>query len=228
MKKIGKFIIDNSFLRSVLVWIARCYLLFVYKTSKWDIAYKDSKIEGMLQQKKGAIIAFWHNQIAFSMHSLRDIEDLHPLISSHRDGRIISEIVLSVRKSSSASVEVISGSTNKDPSKALRIIIQHLKQDRKIIITPDGPRGPVYQINSAINQLAHKYHVPIITIGSACSKYIELSSWDKMIIPLPFGKMSVIFELIEDLSGDVKEDNILLANKMSDLTQEASKKLGGV
>ena len=117
--------------------------------------------------------------------------------------------------------KVIQGSTNKNPRGAIKSILNSINDNGKIIITPDGPRGPIYQINSAITKIAHKYNIPLIAMSCVSNKYIELDSWDKMILPKPFSKIYVIFSQISTLSGDEESDKKLLAKTMNQLSKQA-------
>ena len=71
------------------------------------------------------------------------------------------------------------------------MIIKCIKEKKSIVITPDGPRGPKYKINSAIIRLASKLQVPIISMSFSSSKVKVLNSWDYFIIPLPFSKIFI-------------------------------------
>ena len=56
-------------------------------------------------------------------------------------------------------------------------------------ITPDGPRGPKYQVATGIIQLAQLTNAPIIPVSYDLSWKIALNSWDGFLIPLPFSRV---------------------------------------
>ena len=58
------------------------------------------------------------------------------LISSHRDGKIISNAVAHL------GIGTIKGSSNKNKISSAKEILNKLKHDNVVGITPDGPRGP--------------------------------------------------------------------------------------
>jgi lysophospholipid acyltransferase (LPLAT)-like uncharacterized protein len=57
-----------------------------------------------------------------------------------------------------------------------------------LTITPDGPRGPVYRVQPGILRLAQATGRPIVAIDNRIAWKIELKSWDKFQIPLPFSR----------------------------------------
>lgn len=61
------------------------------------------------------------------------------------------------------------------------------------MLTPDGPRGPIYQVQQGILFLAQKTGLPIIPVGTALSHKIKVGSWDRMRVPLPFGKTALTY-----------------------------------
>ena len=61
-------------------------------------------------------------------------------------------------------------------------------------ITPDGPRGPVYEISPGLIYLASKTGKPVMTIRVDYERYWELRSWDKFRIPKPFSKVHIRFQ----------------------------------
>jgi len=57
-----------------------------------------------------------------------------------------------------------------------------------ITITPDGPRGPIYRVQPGVLRLAQATGRAIVAIDNRIEWKIELKSWDKFQIPLPFSR----------------------------------------
>jgi len=68
-------------------------------------------------------------------------------------------------------------------------MIRALRDGSSLAISPDGPRGPVYDLNPGIIKLASKTGTPIVPVRLLCSHYWELKTWDKFRIPMPFAKI---------------------------------------
>ena len=63
---------------------------------------------------------------------------------------------------------------------------------RDVVITPDGPRGPAYELGPGIIFLAQKTGAPVMPMNMEYSSCWRVKSWDRFIIPRPFSKVRVI------------------------------------
>lgn len=218
-KYLKQFLKQSRFIHWLIVQIIYIYLKFVYLTSKWQFVWTDDTLKQRLNTLDGVLFALWHNRLAFGMHIFKKYDNVSALASSHTDGKIITNVIKAMR------YKVIEGSTNRNPTKAVRSIINLLELGNKIVITPDGPRGPVHKINSSITKIAYKYNKPLIPISCMATKYFTLNSWDKMMIPKPFGKIIVTIGNSIILSGNTNIDDNLLENELLNLSYEAEKLL---
>ncbi len=218
-KHLKQFLKQSRFVHLVIVRAIYAYLKFVYLTSRWEFVWTNAPLENKFNTLDGALLALWHNRLAFGMHIFKKYNNVFALASSHTDGKIITDVIRAMNYG------VIEGSTNRNPTGAIRSIINSLKLGNKIVITPDGPRGPAYKINSSITKMAYKYNKPLIPISCMAKKYFTLNSWDKMIIPKPFGKIVVTIGSSIILSGDANIDDNLLENELLNLSYEAEKLL---
>jgi lysophospholipid acyltransferase (LPLAT)-like uncharacterized protein len=144
-------------------------------------------------------MVFWHNRTTLIPFLTTKEKINNGLISSHPDGRFLSNIFTLF------GVQVIFGSTNRNATTALREILRAIQREENICVALDGPRGPKYNVNSNLMVVAQKNNVPVVPISYNCKRKITLSSWDNMIIPLPFN--NIIFRygsVIEFSSNDVK------------------------
>lgn len=200
MKKRIKYFLKNSdFVFNCVVWMLFLYLKFAYLTSKWHFVYQNGAPNS--QTKEPMLFAMWHNNLAFGMGIFNGFSNMYALASPHSDGKIIAALVVKM------GYKVVHGSSNKNPSAALKNIINLLTNQRgKIVITPDGPRGPKYHNNSAITKIAHKYNKKLIPISCFADKFFQLKTWDQMLLPKPFSKIRVIIGSPIDLSGNEAED----------------------
>lgn len=215
-KNLKSFLKKNIFIHQLFGFFIYLYLKIVYLTSSEQFILPNNFTKEQFLKLNGTIFAFWHNRVALMFRVFEDSsEELNVLVSPHADGRIIKELV---RKFNG---KVIEGSTNKNPTGAVRKIIHCLSSKGNILLTPDGPRGPIYKINSNITEIARKYNHPIIPISCTGSKYFTLNSWDKLIIPLPFGKIITIIGDSLHLSDNPTHNEKLLEYTLMQLTAKA-------
>lgn len=212
-----KFLKHNKCVLSIITISLYWYLRFVYFTSKQKFIFYDNGNKEKFLNEQGVIFAFWHNMLALSPVMFKGHNNIYALISPHLDGKILNDLV------DKFGCKVIVGSTNKNPIGALRNIIEKLSQGANIIVTPDGPRGPIYKINSSITEIAYKYDKQLIPLVSTTSRYFRLKSWDKLIIPLPFGIIKVIVGFPVELTNDKAQNYIILEQQLVNLTENLKK-----
>lgn len=217
IKKIFKcYLRHNIIFHWFIVCSISVYLKLVYLTSKWKIIWLDENMQHNINQLDGALFALWHNRLAFGMHIFKKYDNVMALASSHTDGKLITDIIKTMN------YDVIEGSTNRNPMPAVRSIIKAISTKGKVVITPDGPRGPVYKVNSSITKIAFKYNKSLIPISCSTTNYFELKSWDRMIMPKLFGKVIVIFGKTIELSGNQEQDDQALEEQLKDLSDQAT------
>src|SRR6202043_960838 len=88
--------------------------------------------------------------------------------------------------------DVVRGSSSRMGASALLELGEILNSGRDILITPDGPRGPAYELGPGIIFLAHKTGAPVVPVNMEYSSCWRVKSWDRFIIPKPFAKVRVI------------------------------------
>lgn len=130
------------------------------------------------------IIASWHGELLMVPCAYRHFvkkPKVKILISEHFDGHLIAKTVRYFH------LETVRGSTTRGGAKALIQLLKALKNGYTLGITPDGPKGPRHSVSDGIIILAQKTNSKVILISVKPSAYWQLKSWDKFIIPKPFG-----------------------------------------
>jgi lysophospholipid acyltransferase (LPLAT)-like uncharacterized protein len=69
-----------------------------------------------------------------------------------------------------------------------------LASGRDVVITPDGPRGPAYELGPGIIFLAQKSGAAVLPMNLEYSSCWRLRSWDRFIVPRPFAKVRVVID----------------------------------
>jgi len=136
------------------------------------------------------IVAFWHNRTAlmplFYERYCRNRTVL-TFISRSRDGQFITDVA------SHFGIKAVRGSSSRHGSTATLAAIRASDDPRlDIAITPDGPRGPRYQIHPGLIRIAQLTQRPIVAVQYKLGWKVELNSWDRFQIPLPFSTCHLI------------------------------------
>lgn len=137
------------------------------------------------------VVACWHNRLILITYIARTwVPDL-PLcavVSASGDGEVLSSIMQRL-----PNMELVRVSHN-NRHHALKLMVHHLKDKRHVlIITPDGPQGPRYRSKPGALVAASAVDAQLITVSWAATRFWQLNSWDRMIIPKPFSKIHITF-----------------------------------
>ena len=68
-----------------------------------------------------------------------------------------------------------------------------LQEGLDVCLTPDGPRGPRYELQPGVIKLAESTGAPIVPIHVRFSSAWRLKTWDRFVIPKPFSRVEVTF-----------------------------------
>jgi lysophospholipid acyltransferase (LPLAT)-like uncharacterized protein len=135
--------------------------------------------------------ALWHNRLLLIAHVIWLFLPVRrggaALISASRDGALIADVVKRY------GFQVVRGSSSRHGTSALLQLADVIASGRDPLITPDGPRGPVYRLGGGIIFLAQKTNVPVQPINFEYSSCWRVKSWDRFILPKPFSTVRVIF-----------------------------------
>lgn len=190
------------------------YIRLVGLTSK--ILFRRPEILGeFLAQKKPFIFAFWHNR-QFFLGYPKTHNGVSVLVSQSEDGEFIARSVKYL------GIKSIRGSSTRGGVKALAEMIRTLKKGGNLAITPDGPKGPIFEVQPGVVHIAQKTGVAIIPLCCSYAHKKIFRSWDLYQIPSPFNTIVVGYGtplyLSEEESIETASQRIKKA--LDDLTQE--------
>ncbi len=175
---------------------------FLYLTNR-----KRWHIEGKIPDTP-IVVAFWHAELLLAPFIYKKIAPnrrVEVMISEHFDGELIAQTMRFF------GIGAIRGSSSKGAAKALIKAIKRVKEGGDVAITPDGPKGPRHELSDGIVAIAKKSKAPIVIFNYRPSKYKQAKSWDKFLIPMPFGTIDFFCSepiYIEDLEIDEAKEMI--------------------
>jgi hypothetical protein len=139
-----------------------------------------------------AIFCIWHNRLATCVKVLDQHRRPHnagagmaALVSASKDGAFLA------RTLEWFGVQPVRGSSSRRGGQALLELTSWAKRGHDLTITPDGPRGPCYQVQEGIASLAQVTGLPIVPVAMNLNWKIRVKSWDRFQIPLPFARCEV-------------------------------------
>ena len=187
-----KWLLRSRPLQYLFTHFVGSYLWLVLRTNRWEL----DGAEHLAPHGAGSpvVLGFWHEHLpvmpAMLMLARRSpsyrFASVHTLVSQHRDGQFIGAVVRLF------GIEPVLGSSSRGGANGLRRLLHLSQRGALISITPDGPRGPRRVAARGIAQLAALAGVPVLPCAARTSRRIMLNTWDRMAIPLPFGRGVVV------------------------------------
>jgi lysophospholipid acyltransferase (LPLAT)-like uncharacterized protein len=147
------------------------------------------------------VYGFYHSQIFPVIYHYRGTK-MASLASTHRDGEIAA------RAAGAFGIKMTRGSSTRGGAGALLGLKTCMEQGYDVAFTVDGPRGPVGKINNGIIFLGKLTGKRVVAVGCAMSSKARLTSWDRMIIPLPFTRGAYKFGEPINIPADLKDEDI--------------------
>lgn len=225
-KELRKKILKSDVVRDLACWLAANLIRLVYGTSNVHVEGRHIP-EAFWNRKQPFIMAFWHGRIFLMPYIWPKEHSFHMLASQHRDGQMISQTVAHLGISS------IAGSSTRGAGPAVRAILKKIKEGGTVGITPDGPRGPRMRSTDGVINIARLSGAPIVPVTYSAGPGRFMSTWDRFLVPRPFGKALFIWSepIVVPRDADetqVAELNRLLEDRLNNLTREADKRMGHV
>jgi lysophospholipid acyltransferase (LPLAT)-like uncharacterized protein len=140
-------------------------------------------VEDVVARNERFILTFWHRRLLMMPLAYpfqRKGRGVATLSSDSKDGE------RSAATWRWFGIHAVRGTASDDGAKALVRMIHSVKQGWDFGITPDGPRGPVMELKPGTIALARKTGAWIVPVTLAFDRQLELRTWDRMVIPLPF------------------------------------------
>jgi lysophospholipid acyltransferase (LPLAT)-like uncharacterized protein len=107
------------------------------------------------------------------------------LPSASKDGAFLAAILQCF------GVQPVRGSSSRRGPQALLELTSLAERGFDLAITPDGPREPRYVVQDGVMSLAQLTGLPIIPSAVYTGWKIEVHSWDRFQIPLPFSRCEI-------------------------------------
>ena len=199
-----------------LGWLVAAYMTFVKYTTRWDIE-RAEQVEDIIKNGKGVIALVWHSRFMMLTSAWKKQYQLpYVLISRSRDGDIVAHTshrlgLKTIRGSTKKAAKAKGTAKAKGGAKASLDIVTALENNGCIVVTPDGPRGPRQRLGDGPLRLSKLTGAPLMPCTFAIKNRKVFNSWDRLVLPLPFGKGKIIWGTpvtIEDTASDTDIEHI--------------------
>lgn len=177
------------------------------------------EVQAAIDKPPGAsVIILWHNRLFAAPEFFRrhfPQRRLATLISASGDGAWLAAFLQKL------GMFPIRGSHYKRAPQAVREMLSAHKEGCDIAVTPDGSRGPMYDLKPGAVAVALKTGAPFVMFSLNFNRAWRLKSWDRFYVPFPFSRIEVQMHLVKnpgELGDDPREVASLLKVQMDAIT----------
>jgi lysophospholipid acyltransferase (LPLAT)-like uncharacterized protein len=132
------------------------------------------------------------------------------LVSRSTDGELIARTVARL------GIDSTRGSSSRGGVSGLKTLLRKAAEGWDIAFTPDGPRGPLRDVQPGVILAAAAAGLPIQPVAVAASRAKLLRSWDRFLVPLPFSTVHLVYgePLTVERRGDTVEAAMELKRRL--------------
>lgn len=225
-----KRLLRRPAVQSGLGWTLAQYMRLIKRTTRWEIRHAD-RVSHILGSNMGVIGLTWHSRFLMLNAAVKDGElDPYILISRSRDGAVVAGTCKAL------GLKTIRGSAkkagkDKGGDAAAAAALSAIRSGGCVVITPDGPRGPRQRLGQGPLRLARATGAPIMPCVFSVTRRKAFDSWDRFILPKPFGKGLIVWGTPVSVASETSDEaletlRLSIETEMNSLLAQADRELG--
>lgn len=201
-------------------WLGAWAIRMLRATSRLRF-HDEAEVRRLEADDRRFIIAFWHRHLLMMRYCYRG-RRISVLISQSRDGELIARTIERL------GIATARGSSSRGAVAGLRALLRQARAGEDIAFTPDGPRGPRGVVQPGVLLAAQATGWPIVPVALAASRAKRLRSWDRMVVPLPFGRVHYVYgpSLTVERGADQERAAAELKTRLDAAEDEAERRAG--
>jgi lysophospholipid acyltransferase (LPLAT)-like uncharacterized protein len=185
-------------------------------TIRVSVPDQDREVIGL--QGQPTLFIQWHNRLFLTADIVRRFRGGHPIysmISASGDGAWLAAFF------SALGLRAVRGSSSRHGREAATAMVGALKAGCDAGITPDGPRGPVYEMKPGALIVARRARTRIVLVGIDFESSWRLASWDGFHLPKPFSRVHMRFVTVDPSELDDRDEAARsLGRRLSELNPD--------
>jgi lysophospholipid acyltransferase (LPLAT)-like uncharacterized protein len=154
------------------------------RTYRFEIAEEDRLNLETVSEPLAFVL--WHNRLFITAEIVRRYRHGRPLfalVSASRDGAWLDAFF------NAAGMRTVRGSSSRLGREAATALVGVLREGNDVGITPDGPRGPVYQIKPGALIVTRRTQTTVMLFSAEFTSAWRLRTWDGFYIPRPWSRI---------------------------------------
>lgn len=194
--------------RRIGAWFIPRFAPFLLRTlsRSWKIEELGSGHWDAAHARPGMLVILWHGRMALAMPVGAGL-GLSVLVSPSDDGMLVLPMLERFGYS------WVLGSSNRNQARAVREMLERLKSGGRIVITPDGPRGPRHGTNPGPAWIARETGFPILPVGCVADRAWHLKSWDAFTVPKWGARVVVNYAEPIEVPPEASEEELAAATE---------------
>lgn len=196
------------------------YLRVACATNRSEVLYPE-RFAAATASGAHVLVAAFHESLGLACMHYRDT-GAHTLTSYSFDGELAAQVVRGI------GMRAIRGSSSRGGYKALKELAKAVSAVDLVGITVDGPKGPRRVVKPGLAILSARTGVPVIPHALVATKCWRVRSWDRLIVPKPFGAIVSAYgepirpparmtsESIEDMRLEIERNLNALHNEIEE------------
>lgn len=202
--------------RRIAVWPLATLIRLWWRTIRVRVPEEDISV--ISQEGEPTIYVLWHNRLFMAADVVRRFRAGHPLyslISASNDGAWLTALFTTL------GLRVIRGSSSRGGREAATDLLEAVRAGHDLGITPDGPRGPCYQMKPGALVVARRAHIRVVLAGFDFESSWRLSSWDGFHLPKPFSVVHMRFVVADPVELEDRDEAALeLGRRLAELNPD--------
>ena len=152
----------------------------LFSTVKRQLTYANPATDPYRLPQDGTFIySVWHDSLLMPLFLGRQPRTI-ALVGRHQDGAFLAHSLKALK------IDTVRGSSSRGAVEAVRQLLGD-HQDRHIVVTPDGPRGPRREMKAGIAYLSSRTGKPVVPTAFACRhSWSAGAGWTHLTIPRPW------------------------------------------
>jgi lysophospholipid acyltransferase (LPLAT)-like uncharacterized protein len=177
--------------RRLVLWPFGLLLKLWGMSLRFDLTPEDRA--NYMKKDQPVAIVLWHNRLFLAAEIVRRFRQGRPayaLVSASQDGAWLTAFF------SLAGMRTVRGSSSRLGREAATALVEMLRAGHDVGITPDGPRGPCYDLKPGSVIVARRTRAPVLLVGGEFTSAWRLGSWDRFFVPKPFSRVRMRCEVL--------------------------------
>ena len=171
--------------RRVVLWpFGMLVRLWIYTLS---IEVSPGDLRNYTKHDEPVAMVLWHNRLflaALIYRRFRRGKPMYALVSASKDGAWLDAFF------SLIGLSTVRGSSHQLGREAATALVEVLRAGFDVGITPDGPKGPIYEFKPGALIVTRRTRTSILLIGADFESAWRLHrSWDWFYLPKPFSRV---------------------------------------